>query len=98
MDERLRKLQEEGVYYVVQVDDAEGVSYATVELDGDLFMYAFTSAEAARPLAEASGGRVHWHPVLSEVLEVFPDELAGLVVDVDLETGEGWLLRTDEVS
>ncbi|WP_457633031.1 hypothetical protein [Oceanithermus desulfurans] len=98
MEALLRKLQEEGVYYVAQVDDAEGVSYATVELEGELFMYAFSSAEAARPLAEAVGGRVHWHPVLMEVFEAFPEELAGLVVDVDLETGEGWLLRPDEVS
>ncbi len=93
-----RKLQEDGVYYVAQVDDAEGVSYATVELDGELFMYAFSTAEAARPLAEAVGGRVHWHPVLAEVFEAFPGELAGLVLDVDLETGEGWLLRPDEIS
>ncbi|HHO57686.1 MAG TPA: hypothetical protein ENJ85_00775 [Oceanithermus profundus] len=92
------KLREDGVYYVAQVSEHEGVSYATVELEGELFMYAFSSAERARPLAEAVGGRVHWHPVLTEVFEAFPEELAGLVVDVDLETGEGWLLRTDEVS
>ena len=93
----LRKLQEDGVYYVAQTGDVEGVSYASVELDGELFMYAFSSAEAARPLAEAMGGRVHWHPVLAEVFEAFPEELAGLVVDLDLETGEGWLLRPDEL-
>ena len=93
----LRKLREDGVYYVAQTGDVEGVSYASVELDGELFMYAFSSAEAARPLAEAMGGRVHWHPVLAEVFEAFPEELAGLVVDVDLETGEGWLLRPDEL-
>ena len=83
---------------MAQVGEDEGVSYATVELDGELFMYAFSSAERARPLAEAAGGRVHWHPELTGVFEAFPDELAGLVVDVDLESGEGWLLRADEVS
>ncbi|WP_293172360.1 hypothetical protein [Oceanithermus sp.] len=98
MDELLRKLEENGVYYVAQVDDAEGVSYATVELDGELFMYAFSSADLARPLAEAAGGRVHWHPDLAEVFAAFPDELAGLVIDVDLDSGEGWLLRREELA
>ncbi len=95
-DDLLRSLRENGVYFVAQTDEVEGVSYATVEIAGELFMYAFSSAEAARPLAEAAGGRVHWHPELSEVLAVFPEGLAGLVVDVDPDSGEGWLLRAEE--
>jgi len=93
----LQLLRENGVYYVYGSDPEAGPSYAVVELDEGVFMYAFSSAARARPLAEEIGGVVHWHPSLEEVVAAFPEGLAGLVVDVDLESGEGWLLRLEEL-
>jgi len=98
VDDPLTALKENGVYYVFNSDPDEGPSYAVVELDEGLFMYAFSSAEKARPLAEEIGGVVHWHPDLGEVFAVFPEEVAGIVLDVDLDTGEGWLLRRQDLS
>ena len=97
MADPLSELKKNGVYYVFQNDPAAGPSYAVVELDQGVFMYAFSSADRARSLAEEIGGVVHWHPDLAEVFAAFPDDLAGLVLDVDLETGEGWLLRAEDL-
>jgi len=93
----LSELKKNGVYYVFHNDPAAGPSYAIVELDQGTFMYAFSNAAAAQRLADEIGGVVHWHPDLAEVFAAFPDELAGLVLDVDLETGEGWLLRAEDL-
>jgi len=93
----LSELKKNGVYYVFHNDPAAGPSYAIVELDPGTFMYAFSNAAAAQRLADEIGGVVHWHPDLAEVFAAFPEELAGLVLDVDLETGEGWLLRAEDL-
>ena len=93
MDDPLATIKKNGVYYVLGGNSDEGPSYAVVELDEGLFMYAFSSAEKARPLAEETGGVVRWHPDLGEVFAAFPEGVAGIVLNVDLDTGEGWLLR-----
>ncbi len=97
MADPLAELKKNGVYYVFQNDPEEGPSYAVVELDQGTFMYAFSTAAGARRLAEKIGGVVHWHPDLAEVFAAFPAEVVGLVLDVNLETGEGWLLHPEDL-
>ncbi len=97
MADLLAKLKQDGVYYVFQNDPQDGPSYAIVELDDGAYMYAFSSAEKARALAAEIGGVVHWHPELREVFAAFPEGVQGMVVDVDLASGEGWLLRPQDL-
>ncbi|WP_457636557.1 hypothetical protein [Oceanithermus sp.] len=97
MVDPLSEIRKNGVYYVFHNDPDEGPSYAVVELDQGVFMYAFSTAAGARRLAEETGGVVHWHPDVGEVFAALPGELAGLILDVDLDTGEGWLLRPEDL-
>ncbi|GEM_PF-2344219 len=97
MADVLDSLRENGVYFIVQAGKGAGVSYAVVELDQGWFMYAFSSAAKARRLAREVDGVVHWHPELQEVFAALPPDVVGLVLDVDPESGEGWLLRADDL-
>ncbi len=86
----------EGVYYLF-VEGPEGPEYASVLLEDGRYLYAFSSEEAARRVAERLAAEVGYFPTPADLFAGLPPDTRGFLLDYDPEVGEGYRILREEL-